>query len=264
MKRTLRIGVPLGLAVGVLSGLLGIGGGALLIAGLIYGLGFRQHAAHATSLAAIILTAAAAVVPFALAGLVSVEGTLALAPTAIAGAFLGAGLMRRLPEDRLRQLFAVFLLLVAARMAVGVTETAVGVPEKDAATLAGLALLGLVAGGLSAVMGVGGGMIMVPAMVLLFAFSQQAAEGTSLAVVIPTALVGAWRHTRSGYTDWRIGMLLGASGIAGGLAGGSLAIVLPELVLQRVFAVFLLVMAVQLLRRPRRQRDGDAAGDEDE
>ncbi|MGI8874697.1 MAG: sulfite exporter TauE/SafE family protein [Egibacteraceae bacterium] len=240
--------LPLGLAVGVLSGLFGIGGGALLIVGML-AIGFTQHAAHATSLAAIVVIAAAAVVPFALDGAIAPMASLVLVATAMAGAYVGSTLMHRLSEVWLRRVFIVFLILVAARMLIGAESAASG--GGGALTgwaIAALAVLGLVTGMLSSVMGVGGGLLFVPALVLLFGFSQHTAEGTSLAVVIPTAAVGALRHARRGYTDWKIGLLLGLGGLAGGVAGAYLALELDGVVLQRLFALFLLVMIAQLAR----------------
>lgn len=248
-RRLLVRGLPIGFAVGVCSGLFGIGGGALLIVGLLW-LGFTQHEAHATSLAAIILTAAAALVPYAARGEVSWVPALLLTLGAATGAYAGAGLMHRLPERTLRIVFVIFLIFVAARMLIGV-DTGEGVEQANVAMLAGFGLLGLVTGVLSAVMGIGGGLILVPALVLLFGFTQHGAEATSLAVVVPTALVGAWRHTRGGYTAWRTGLVLGLGGIVGGVAGALLALYLGGITLQRLFAAFLLIMALRLAFRQR-------------
>jgi uncharacterized membrane protein YfcA len=240
----------------VLSGLFGIGGGALLIVGML-AIGFTQHAAHATSLAAIVVIAAAAVVPFALDGAIAPVASLVLAATAMAGAYLGATLMHRLSEVWLRRVFIVFLVLVAARMLIG-AETAAsgGSAVLTPWTIVALAVLGLVTGMLSAVMGVGGGLLFVPVLVLLFGFTQHTAEGTSLAVVIPTAAVGAFRHARRGYTDWRVGLLLGLGGLAGGVGGAYLALELDGVVLQRLFALFLLVMIVQVARSGSKEGAG--------
>lgn len=235
----------------------GIGGGVLVVVGLV-AFGFAQHAAHATSLSAIILTAAAAVIPFALEGAVAVTAGLALAAGAALGAVAGAAVMRRIPDRVLRGVFAALLLATAVRMLVGV-ETAGGelLPDLGPAELALCALVGVATGIASSILGVGGGVIMVPVLVLAFGFSQHAAEGTSLAVVIPTALIGALRHHSAGYTDWRTGLLLGLGGIAGGLLGATVALELDELLLQRLFGVFLAVMIVWLLRLPRSRPEVD-------
>lgn len=246
----------LGVAVGVLSGLFGIGGGALAVPGLLW-LGLTQHAAHATSLAAIVLTAAAALVPFALDGAVQPGAGLVLAGGAMVGVSAGAGLMHRMPARLLRQVFVVFLLLLAGRMIIGVegagSGPAVGL---DPLGITALAAVGVATGGLSAVLGIGGGLVLIPALVLLFGFAQHTAEGTSLAVIIPTALLGAARHTRRGYTHWRMGFTVGLGGIMGGLGGATLALTMEGLVLQRLFAIFLVVMALRLGVHGRTHDDG--------
>ncbi|HUH07821.1 MAG TPA: sulfite exporter TauE/SafE family protein [Egibacteraceae bacterium] len=248
-RLALRRGLPLGVAAGLMSGLFGVGGGTVLVPGFVLLLGLSQHAAHATSLAAILLTATAGMIPFALDGAVAVVPGLAIAAGALVGAYSGAGVMHRLSERRLRQAFAALLLIVAARMLLA-PAMAGGPLDLTPAHYAGLALLGVAAGWLSALLGVGGGVIMVPAMVLLFGFSQHAAEGTSLLVIIPTALVGSIRHSRRGYTDWRLGGLIGASGVLGALAGASVALMLTGVALQQLFSLFLAVIATRLLLTP--------------
>lgn len=243
------------MAVGGLSGLFGIGGGALAVPGLLW-LGLTQHAAHATSLAAIVLTAAAAVVPFALQGTVDPVAAAVLVTGSLAGVWFGAGLMHRVPENSLRVAFVVLLLVAAVRMVLGAElDREAHVPDLGAVHLLLLCGVGLATGGLSAILGVGGGIVIVPALVLGFDFSQHAAEGTSLAVIVPTALLGAARHTRRGYTHWRIGLTLGAGGIVGGVAGAVAALALTGLLLQRLFAGFLVVMGLHLLLRGRGDRD---------
>lgn len=248
--------LPLGLAVGVLSGLFGIGGGALAVPGLV-SLGLAQHAAHATSLAAIVLTAAAAVVPFALGGAVQPLAALALVVGSLVGVSLGAGLMHRIPEKGLRIAFTVFLVVVAVRMLAGIElDREAHVPDLGTLHLVALLAVGLATGGLSAVLGVGGGIVLVPALVLGFEFSQHAAEGTSLAVIVPTALLGAARHTRRGYTRWRTGLTVGVGGIIGGVGGAVVALALEGLLLQRLFAGFLIAMGVHVVVSGRRDRGG--------
>jgi len=239
----------LGAVAGLMAGLFGVGGGTILVPGLVLLLKMDQHRAHATSLAAIIVTAPAAAIGFALDGAVSVPAALLLALGAVAGAYGGASIMHRMSAAKLRAAFAILILLAAIRMVFAVDLTPGDVvPLMTTRVLAGLFLLGLAAGTLSAIMGVGGGVIMVPVMVLLFGFGQHVAEGTSLLVIVPTAIVGAWRHTRNGYTDWRLGLTLGAGGILGGLLGAQIALALSVQWLQRLFATLMTVTAIHMLR----------------
>jgi uncharacterized protein len=115
-------------------------------------------------------------------------------------------------------------------------------------TVLTLLTIGLFAGAIGAALGVGGGIVIVPALVVLVAVPQHAAQGTSLAVIIPTAIVAAAVHGRAGRVDWRLAVALGSGGVVGGLLGAVSALSLDALVLRRLFAVFLVVMAVRMLR----------------
>jgi uncharacterized membrane protein YfcA len=118
-----------------------------------------------------------------------------------------------------------------------------------------LALLGigLTAGVLAGLLGIGGGVLMVPAMVLLMAYDQHVAQGTSLLVIIPAALAGSWTHHRAGRLSLRDAGALAIGGVAGALLGSLTALSLDEVLLQRLFAVLLIAVAIRmLLVRPRR------------
>jgi uncharacterized protein len=111
---------------------------------------------------------------------------------------------------------------------------------------------GLFTGVVSALFGGGGGQVSIPFMILALGLSQHVAEGTSLMVIVPTAAVGAWAHSRRGYVRWRPALWLGAAGAAGAAVGALLAVRTDELVLRRVYAAFVLFVAVRFLR-PRRR-----------
>jgi hypothetical protein len=112
---------------------------------------------------------------------------------------------------------------------------------------------GLVAGVYAGLLGVGGGIIMVPAMVLLLGQDQQVAQGTSLLVIIATGLSGSWANARRALIDRPVALILAVGGVAGTIAGAVLALrVLDEAVLRRIFGALLVMMAVRLaVRRPR-------------
>lgn len=121
------------------------------------------------------------------------------------------------------------------------------------------AVMGAIAGVLSGLLGVGGGILFVPALALVLSLPEVKAESTSLLAIIPVALVGAIRQYRYGNVRVRDGAVLGvlsALGVAGGVA---LANVLSDRVLKVMFAVFLVLVAIQFLRRfwQTRRADGD-------
>jgi len=115
--------------------------------------------------------------------------------------------------------------------------------------------LRFVAGILSGMFGVGGGILFVPTLVIVLDLAQLSAQATSLAAMIPVVLVGAYRQHRYGNVKWRAALLVGLTSAAGVAAGTVLADALPEHVLRKLFAVLLLFVAAQLAwsrgRRPR-------------
>jgi uncharacterized membrane protein YfcA len=114
----------------------------------------------------------------------------------------------------------------------------------------GFVILGVCVGIFSGTLGVGGGTVAIPALVLLWGFGQKSAQGMSLAIMVPMALVGAlryWRNPEVEFHGWIIALIvLGA--VAGTLAGTELAARLPAAVLRKIFAVFLVIVAVQMFR----------------
>ena len=107
-------------------------------------------------------------------------------------------------------------------------------------------LIGALAGVVAGLLGVGGGVLFVPALVLLSGLTQQQAEATSLLAIVPVALVGAWRQARYGNLDLRAGVALGVLAVPGSFAGVALANVLPERTLRLAFAALTVVVAGQL------------------
>jgi uncharacterized protein len=113
-------------------------------------------------------------------------------------------------------------------------------------------VIGLLAGALGGLFGVGGGIIFVPALVLLFGLGQVEAEATSLLAIIPVVLAGTWRQHLYGNVRWRVALAIGVTAIAGVELGVLTAKSLPEETLQRLFGLLLLVVAGQLAWRSAR------------
>jgi uncharacterized membrane protein YfcA len=119
--------------------------------------------------------------------------------------------------------------------------------------------LGLAGGTLAGLFGVGGGIVFVPALTLGLGLSQLSAEATSLAAIVPVVAVGSFRQHRSQLVDWRSAALIGGLSLAGVLVGAEIALSLPESYLRRAFALFLVLAAVQMALRARRQLGAAAA-----
>ena len=126
-------------------------------------------------------------------------------------------------------------------------------------TLALAAFLGLLAGVFAGLFGVGGGILFVPTLTLVLGLTQLHAEATSLLAIIPTALAGAIQQHRYGNARWRAAAVIGLAAVVGVVAGAQIAVSLPEDILQRLFAVLLLLVAGQIvwraLKRSSTQRE---------
>ena len=110
-----------------------------------------------------------------------------------------------------------------------------------------LLVIGVTAGVLAGLLGIGGGVLVVPAMVLLLSFDQHVAQGTSLLVIIPAAIAGSWTHHRRGRLALRDAAALAVGGVVGALIGSVTALALDELLLQRLFAILLIAVALRML-----------------
>lgn len=113
--------------------------------------------------------------------------------------------------------------------------------------ITGFVVLGVVTGLIASTLGIGGGIIFVPALVVFFNFSQHIAQGTSLAIIVPTAIVGTALHAKRGRVDWRVATLVAVGGIVGGLVGSRLALGMDPDLLRRLFAALLVLIAVRML-----------------
>lgn len=109
------------------------------------------------------------------------------------------------------------------------------------------ALVGMVSGLTSGLFGVGGGLVMVPAMTLLMGMDIKRAIGTSLAVIIPTAIIGSYKHFTHGNVDWRTAAMLVPTAIIGSYLGAHLTTLVPSGGLKRAFGAFIIVVGLRLV-----------------
>lgn len=114
-------------------------------------------------------------------------------------------------------------------------------------------VLGVVAGILAGMFGVGGGILFVPTLTWI-GLSQLHAEATSLLAIIPTVLVGVWRHNRYGNVRWKPAAVIGLASVGAAIAGAQVAVSLPESTLRKLFAVLMLLTAAQIAWRSRHKQ----------
>jgi uncharacterized membrane protein YfcA len=242
----------IGLAAGAFGGLVGLGGGVVMIPLMVGVLGLTQHQAHGTSLVALVFTGIAGAATYASRGAVDLVAAASLAVPAVATARLGARFAHALPEWQLKRAFGAFLLLVTAlllakpHLAV-LAAAGPGAPGQLAVLVAAGALTGF----LSGMMGVGGGSLMVPAMVLLAGFPQVLAQGSSLLAMVPAGAAGAHKHWQLGNVVRRLlpGLVPGI--LAGTWIGSSVALRLDEGSLRIAFAIVVSYSGIRFLRAPR-------------
>lgn len=210
----------------------------------------QQKNAQATSLVTVTFAAIAGFSTYALADFVAWIPAAFILIGGLTGSLLGSSVVKRTPDYRLQLGFGLLLVAVAVRLlwptqSLEVTDLSTITPTIALAFIAS----GVAMGVLSALSGIGGGIILIPIVVTLFGFSQQLAAGTSLAVMAPIALLGAWRQSRTGATDWLMGVRFGLSSIPGAVLGAAVAVAVSGVLVKTVFALVLVVVGIQMLRR---------------
>ncbi len=258
------ISLPLvGLLAGLLAGLFGIGGGLIVVPALGYQFalhdpdgGFRMHTAVGTSLASIVLTSLPAVRTHHKAGFVLWPTAVALAPAMMIGSLLGAAAAALLTGATLRSLIGVFVILAA---------TYVFADRKPEASRAlpgtiGLSSAGGIIGLISALAGIGGGLLTTP-FLLWHGHTIRDAIGTAAACTIPVALAGAIGFVAVGWADgdglaFSTGYVYwpGVAGIASGsmlgaIAGARLSHRTAAPILRRMFAILLALIGLDMILR---------------
>lgn len=249
--------VAIGVVAGVLSGLFGVGGGVIVVPALMAFVGMDQRRASSTSLVAIAPAAVVGALTYGLQGEVDWLAALTLAVGSVAGAPLGARLLRRLPLRVLPWIFVGFIAVVLVSLVVAVPSRGGDVRYGlvEAIVLLGI---GLLSGVLSGLVGVGGGVVIVPGLELVLGAGDLLAKGTSLLTMIPTSVSGTIANLRRGSVDLRIGLTVGITAAVVSPFGAVLARAVDPRVGSWLFAAFLVVVAVIVLRRGRRVATTDA------
>lgn len=230
----------IGLIAGLFGGLVGLGGGVIMIPLMVSIRKLAQHKAHGTSLVALVFTGIAGATTYFLRGSVDIVASALLAVTAVFTARAGAKYANALPEWKLKRSFGGFLIMVSLLLLAKPYLPALIFSTAAWYKACILLLTGIAAGFLSGMMGVGGGTIMVPAMVLLAGMGQHISQGTSLLAMVPAGSAGAYTHGRLGNVEGALltGLIPGV--LSGTYLGGTLAHNLPEAGLRIVFAAVII------------------------
>lgn len=212
-------------------------------------LGFDLKRASATSLVVIAITAVAGSIGFAFHGGVVWSAAIALGVGSTVGSYVGARLLKYIPSVYLMWGFAFLLVFLAVRLIFNAGASGSGDVSSSWPALVGMGGLGLGAGLLAGLLGVGGGILVVPLLVLLFGLTAIEAKGTSLVMMIPAALIGTWVNTKNKIVDLRAGVTIGVISAIVSYAGVAVAVIMPTILSNVLFAALMLYTAVQFFIR---------------
>lgn len=242
----------IGLLAGLFGGITGGGGGIISIPLMVSFLKLNQHTAHGISLVALVFTGIAGAISYGLNGSLNLTAAFMMAATAMITARAGAHFAHSLPEWKLKRSFGGYLIVISCIMLLKPYIVAHHAPPGGMQTII-LLLTGTVAGFTSGMLGVGGGAIMIPAMVLLAGFDQHIAQGTSLLVMVPAGSIGAYTHWRLGNIRASIlwGIIPGV--LAGTLLGGSIAHGMSDGTLRSIFAALLVWTGIRFIKARKPQ-----------
>lgn len=255
--------ILLGIIAGIASGMFGIGGGVVIVPVLMLLFQFDQVQANGTSLAALLMPVGIfAVLQYYRAGKLKIKIAIPVAIGLIGGAYFGAEMAQSLPSTLLQQLYGVFLLYAGWRFAEPRkwiaeyrSKTAPPAPSAPEAVVQvawwKLLVLGIFAGVLSGMFGIGGGIVIVPALVTFLKFDQKLAVGTSLgALLFPVGLGGVISYYNKGALDLGTATLVALGLVIGAFAGARVALRLPEKTIKRLYGLFLFVIALKFIFLP--------------
>jgi len=236
-----------------------VGGGFLLVPLQVMWSGTRQRIASGTSLAAILPIATVGALAYYFGkGEPQVDLAVAffLVLGSVFGAFGGAYASTLIPENALKIIVALMLLGVGVKeindalFAVSTNLSGHYTEKLDIEQYLLMTLAGFAIGLLSGMTGIGGGILLVPTMVLGFGIAQRIAQGTSLLAILPTAAVGAFSHYRNGNVDLRTAASIAGAGAPSSVIGAGLALWLPDRILLGFFGLFLVFGAIRMWPRP--------------
>lgn len=239
------LSLGLGMSLGLVGGMLGIGGGLIAIPLLALLYGMDQALAQGTALVMIVPNVLIGFVRYRQRHPVRSSSLLSMLLPAVLAAHFAARLATSIDPVFLRHTFVVFLLVLTGFMLWSGTERA-GMPRRLSWPHVWLPVVGLASGFMSGMFTIGGGLVVVPALVMLFGIAQTTAQGMALAMVVPGALVALLGYAQSGHVDWAVGLPMAFGGVLTVSKGVALAHATRPQTLRWAFCAVLLGTAVAM------------------
>lgn len=249
----------LGVVAGLMSGMFGIGGGAVIVPTLILLFGYGVTQATATSLGVLIWPVTVfAVIAYYRAGQIRIRAALLIASGLIVGGYFGARIALSLPGGTLKMIYGFFLVYVGWRFVeprklfdqyVRKLPPPPPPPEREAIAIWYAELgVGLLAGVASGLFGIGGGLVIVPALIALMHYSHKQAVGTSLTALLPPVQIGALiEYYNAGLVQVGVALSIAVTLVIGALGGARIALGLPSGTIKRLYGVFLFVVSLRFI-----------------
>jgi uncharacterized protein len=240
-------GLATGVIAGFICGLFGMGGGSLIVPAIVHVFSMPMKQAIGTSLFVIVFSAISALINYMRSKQIKTKLALFIVPSGMVGAQAGALLTSRLPEAAVKYIFIILVTLLGTKMLLQPEDKAAC--EKTDYNKVSAILIGLSAGFVSGLCGVGGAVMIVPLLYIFLKVPMHACIGTSLIAIFFNSLSGSTGYIIRGYVDFRIGTLLAVSSMIAAPLGAKLSINTPRERLRRMFAVILILSGLSILIR---------------
>jgi uncharacterized protein len=260
MDTVFAVNLAIGIVAGVLAGMFGIGGGVVIVPALILFSGFTIVQANGTSLAALLLPVGIlAVISYYRAGLINIRISAYVSSGLILGVIAGSYIALNIPVSFLKIFYGIFLLYVSWsfmdpvalwKKFVNKEEVINNKPEKHHTSYRFYfyLLVGITAGILSGMFGIGGGLVIVPILIAFLHFDAKKAIGTSLgALLLPVTFPGVVMYHNAGQLEFGYAIPVAAGLVVGALFGAKITIGLSSHIVKRVYAIFTTAMAVHFI-----------------
>ena len=238
-----------GLIAGLLSGFFGIGGGVIIVPLLVFFLGYSQKLSNGISLSALLLPVSIfAVLKYAKSNFVDKKVATLIAVGIFIGVYGGAKIAVSMPSILLKQIYGIFLLYISFKYlnSKNLVENEIDFQGHKLRFIA--LFIGIFAGILSGLFGIGGGAVIIPALVEIMKFSPKKAAGTSLgALLLPVGLPGVIKYYNAGFFDIKLASFVALGIIIGAYFGAHIAINLPSKLIKKIFGIFLLVIGLDFI-----------------
>jgi uncharacterized membrane protein YfcA len=244
---TLVILIAVGIAAGTLGSMLGVGGGIIMVPALTF-LNVPPTQAASTSLIAVTSTSISSTIEYFRQKRIDYRLSLEMAACAIPGAVLGAILSDYLPEESFKTYFGILLILTGLYILYRNFLLKQGTVKKRSVALRALVFVAAFCSGIiSSLFGVGGGIIFVPAMLLVLGLTMHRAAATSQLTLLMTSISGVFTHSFLGHPDYLQAVALSAGAFAGAQIGARISRMTEEMLLQRLLGIILVAVAITFI-----------------